>query len=346
MVATVIAPPIFVSIVCPGWFQAVQDAGLKPNLIMMACGFCWGMGAITYAYGFNILGMALAAAMIKGISIAVGSGYALAKDIEKVADLSFGITLVGLAILLIGTGLGGKAGMMREKEVGEEGAGEGSESSDAPKTRTARMFTIGMISCLVSGIFSAGVALGWTEGEPVDEAMRAIAGAELPVWQAEFVRWMPIYFGGFLSILIFMGGEMIRSGDWKRYGSQGSGRDFMIASSMGVVHFCAHLTFGMSTYFLGAALGNSVGFALHIALALLVAAGIGFYNREWAGASKKAISWIGASIIVLIIAVGVLAYGTYVQETIVQSASETSASEEVPSEEAQASAAAQTPSEQ
>ena len=176
------------------------------------------------------------------------------------------------------------------------------------------MFLLGMLSCLVSGVFSACVALGWAEGEPVDRAMLEIAGGELPQWQAEFVRWMPIYFGGFLSLLVFMGGEMLKSGAWRNYTAEGSGRDAFIASSMGVVHFGAHLTFGLSTFFLGAALGNSVGFALHIALALVVAAAIGFYNGEWAQASARAVGWIRASIAVLIAAVVILAYGIYIQE--------------------------------
>ena len=76
---------------------------------------------------------------------------------------------------------------------------------------------------------------------------------------------------------------------------------------------CAHLTFGLSTFFLGAALGNSVRFALHIALALMVASAIGFYSGEWAMASKKATSWIWTSIAVLVVAVVILAFGTYVQ---------------------------------
>ena len=308
IVATIIVPPIFVSIMCPGWPQAIQEAGLKANVIMMLCGFGWGLGAITYAYGFNILGMALAAALIKGISIAVGSGYALSKNIEEVEPEALQWTLGGLAILLAGTALGGLAGVMREKEM-EPAGGTATEQ----KSKTTGMFIIGMVSCLVSGVFSACVALGWTEGQPVSDAMTKIAGEGLETWKADFVRWIPIYFGGFLSIFIFMGGAMIQSGAWRNFSAPGSGRDFTVASSMGAVHFCAHLTFGLSTFFLGAALGDSVGFALHIALALLVAAGIGFYNGEWATASKKATSWIGASIVVLILAVVVLAYGTFVQ---------------------------------
>lgn len=102
IVATIIVPPIFVSIMCPGWPQALQEAGLRANLIMMVCGFGWGLGAITYAYGFHILGMTLAAALIKGISIAV-AGYALVKKIELVSEMSLWITLAGLVVLLVGT---------------------------------------------------------------------------------------------------------------------------------------------------------------------------------------------------------------------------------------------------
>ena len=76
------------------------------------------------------------------------------------------------------------------------------------------MFAIGMLSCLVSGVFSACVALGWAEREPLSKAMIDIAGGKLETWKADFVRWIPIYFGGFLSIFIFMGDEMVKAGAW------------------------------------------------------------------------------------------------------------------------------------
>ena len=80
--------------------------------------------------------------------------------------MSLWITLAGLAILLVGTAIGGKAGVMREKEL------DGSaEASSTKQQRTTRMFAIGMLSCLVSGVFSACVALGWAEGEPLSKAM-------------------------------------------------------------------------------------------------------------------------------------------------------------------------------
>src|SRR2546430_2514525 len=72
--ATVPVPLIACSILLPGWTRAIARAGFANNATVYAFGFCWGLGAITYAYGFNMLGMALAASLLKGISVAVGSG--------------------------------------------------------------------------------------------------------------------------------------------------------------------------------------------------------------------------------------------------------------------------------
>ena len=111
---------------------------------------------------------------------------------------------------------------------------DGVTPEDPAQKRTARMFFWGVMSCLLSGIFSACVALGWSEGEPLDEAMALINETTVDelAWKGQFVRWLPIYFGGFLAILIFMGGEMIRSGDWRNYFQPKTGRDRLIASSM------------------------------------------------------------------------------------------------------------------
>src|SRR5579875_1273674 len=115
-VATVPVPLVACSIVLPGWSHALVQAGFRTNAIVYAFGFCWGLGAITYAYGFNILGMALAASLLKGITVAVGSGGPLIRHWDSIPSLARIVTIVGLSILIAGTAFAGRAGVMRERE--------------------------------------------------------------------------------------------------------------------------------------------------------------------------------------------------------------------------------------
>src|SRR5439155_7747454 len=115
--ATIVVPLIVINIVLPGWGSAISSTSRATFFAVYAFGFGWGLGAITYAFGFNLLGMALGAAMIKGMSVAVGSGIPLIRRWEHVPAGARFWTIVGILLLLVGTAVSGKAGIRREQET-------------------------------------------------------------------------------------------------------------------------------------------------------------------------------------------------------------------------------------
>ncbi len=307
--ATIVVPLIAVNYILPGWTQAIRAVGWQQNLLVFAFGFGWGLGAITYAYGFNILGMALAAAIIKGITITVGSGWPLLRRWEQVQWSPKLATLVGLATLLVGTMFAGLAGVWRERELAKRRAGELERPEDeftVPKP-TGSIFMVGLMMVLISGVLSACANLGYDYAAPLETAM----GANL-YWKATLIRWMPMYWGGMTALLIFMGGRMIKTGAWRNYFAPGAGRDLLIASSMGVVHFIAQIPYGIGAYYLDRAgkaeLGTTVGWGVNIGMALIVAATIGFATGEWTGISSRATNMLRVGIVVLLAAICLLAY--------------------------------------
>jgi len=301
--ATIVVPLIAVHFIVPGWTAAIAQTRLKIHILLFVFGFCWGLGAITYAYGFNMIGMALAAALIKGITIAIGAGVPLVRHWGEVTVESKIVTILGLGVLLIGTAFCGKAGVMREKEFREKGERESKPPDSATGFRpTGRIFWIGLTCALVSGVLSACANLGY---DFADKLQEAVSGDQ--TWRATLVRWIPMYCGGITALIVFMGGAMIKSGAWRNYFAKGSGRDFVIASSMGGVHFLAQIPYGVGAFYLGA-LGTTVGWGANIGMALVVAAWIGFLTGEWKGASKMSTRTILAGIGVLLIAMVILAY--------------------------------------
>ena len=313
--ATIVVPLIAANYLLPGWTDAIRQVGWQQNLLVFAFGFGWGLGAITYAYGFNILGMALAAAMIKGFTIAIGSGWPLVRRWDIVDPAAKTATLLGLGILLVGTALAGVAGVWRENELSGKRSldPERPEAhlSTIPKPRSG-LFLIGLAMALISGVLSACANLGYDYARPLETAM----GGDLQ-WKATLIRWMPMYWGGMTALIIFMGGGMLRTGRWRNYFAPGTLRDFLIASSMGVVHFMAQIPYGIGAYYLDKAghadLGTTVGFGANIGMALVVATSIGFATGEWAGVSRRAVRALQAGIAVLILAVGILAYANSLQ---------------------------------
>ena len=302
--ATIVVPLIAAHFIIPGWTTAIADTSVKTHALVFVLGFGWGLGAITYAYGFNMIGIALAAAMIKGITIAIGSGVPLLRHWREVTGESKVVTILGIAVMLVGTAVCGKAGVMREKGLRLKDKNKDKESPDsAPAFRpTGKVFWLGMACCLVSGVLSACANLGYEFADPLEKAM----GGDL-TWRATLVRWMPMYWGGIAALIIFMGGAMIKNGTWRNYFAKGSGRDLVIASSMGGVHFLAQIPYGVGAFYLGA-LGTTVGWGVNIGMALVVAASLGFLTGEWKGASKTSTRTILGGIGVLLVAMVILAY--------------------------------------
>ncbi len=106
-------------------------------------------------------------------------------------------------------------------------------------------------------------------------------------------------------------------GAWRNYLAPGSKRDFMIASTMGLVHFMAQIPYGIGAYYLDRAgradLGTTVGWGANIGMALIVAAGIGFAAGEWRGVAKGTVRTLQAAIAILILAIITLAYANSLQ---------------------------------
>jgi len=304
--ATIVVPLIAIHFILPGWTDAVARVGLRTNLLVFLFGFGWGLGATTYAYGFSLLGMALAASLLKGISIAVGSGIPLIHNWEAVPAAPKVWTIVGIVILMVGTAIAGKAGIMRERESGHRlpgGAGAARQAAPtAAANPTVRMFWLGMICCLISGIFSGFANLGYDFAKPLEIAM----GDGLK-WRATLIRWMPMYWGGITGMAICMGGNMIRRGTWRNYFAPGSLRDGVISSTMGGVHFMAQIPYGIGAFYLGT-LGTTVGWGVNIGMALVVATTLGFISGEWRHASIASIRVLLAGIVVLLVAMLILAY--------------------------------------
>jgi L-rhamnose-H+ transport protein len=307
--ATVPIPLLACWLLLPGWTHAIAQAGFAANAIVFAFGFCWGLGAITYAYGFNILGMALAASLLKGISIAIGAGVPLIRHWDQVSADAKTTTVAGLMLLMVGTGVAGKAGVLREREMQESGKGQTGNATlnKAVQKPTGRLFWIGALLCLVSGVVSACANLGYDRADVIEKAMVNMAQGAPLHWKATLIRWMPMYWGGITALLFFMGGSMLIRGTWRNYSAKGSWRDFTISSTMGGVHFLAQIPYGIGAFYLGH-LGTSAGWGVNIGMALIVATALGFMTGEWKGTHPKTFRTLLAGIVILLLAMGILAY--------------------------------------
>ena len=127
LVMMLILPFLMAAFVAPHWQEAVHAAGARTVWAGAAYGFGWGIGAILFGYGVTLAGMSVGVATIFGINTAVGS--ILPFLVKSPADLFTAgglVILLGIAGCVIGVAVCGRAGFLREQQVGGGGNGAGS----------------------------------------------------------------------------------------------------------------------------------------------------------------------------------------------------------------------------
>jgi L-rhamnose-H+ transport protein len=309
--AMIILPLGVAHFVVPDWPAAIRAVGPSTIAIVMAFGFMWGIGCVTFAIGIDTIGMSLGYAIIMGIITAIGALIPMARRWSGIPTDASVVILLGIAVCIAGVAVCGKAGMVREKAVDQSAQGSsGRDASSATtssliKKSAAGVFAIGLAWCVLSGVFSAGNNLGFDFADRV--ATEAVKLGTSPVY-ASLARFLAVYWGGYLAVLIFCGGRMLKTGSWRNYFGAGAGRDAALSFGMGAFHFVSQVAYGAGAYYVGR-LGTTVGFAVMISASIIIANLFGFVTGEWKTAVQSSIHLLYLGLVVLIIAVLILAYG-------------------------------------
>jgi L-rhamnose-H+ transport protein len=308
--ALVIIPLIVVSIFLPVWASAVAAAGPATVLSAIAFGFLWGWGAVTFAIGISTIGLSVGFSTIMGLSTAVGSIIPMIRRWDEVPGNAKAVILLGIAVCIGGVAICGRAGTLRERATTPKSNSEGNPASQ--QSQAMKVFLVGIAWCLLSGFLSACANLGFDFADRIaQEAQRLGAG---PL-SASVGRWIAVYWGGYLAILIGSGSKMLKQGTWRNYFAVGSGRDFGLAIAAGGCHFLAQIPYGMGAYYLGR-LGTTVGWVINIASSLLVANVFAFLTKEWKGAPRSAVRTLFAGLAVLVTAMVIISYGNSIIEQV------------------------------
>ena len=298
LVMMLVLPCLMAAFVLPHWPDAVHAAGAGTVWAGAAYGFGWGIGSILFGYGVTLAGMSVGFAIIMGINTAVGS--ILPFVVKSRADLltpGGALILAGIAGCVIGVGICGRAGALRERSAGPDGE--------------PRKFGLALVVCAASGILSSCANLGFAfTGRVGEEALKL--GAD-PVF-ATLASWMPVFWGATVALLLWFGGLQIKRGTWRKNVGPHAAHDWGMGVLMGAIWFVATIPYGMGAYYLGR-LGTSVGWAVNIASSLIVANVFGFLTREWKGASPRALRTLYSGLVVLIAAIALLAVGSSMTAT-------------------------------
>ncbi|HEY0740487.1 MAG TPA: L-rhamnose/proton symporter RhaT [Chryseosolibacter sp.] len=307
-----IVPPIAAYLTVPGFSTIISNASSELLRWVYTMGVLWGIGGLTYGLGIRYLGMSLGNSVILGYCAAFGAlipplyyNYFPADGKVSFADMlaSTGgqLVLVGVVVCLSGIVVCGIAGMMKEKELGDEA-----------KKKSVAEFSLGkgLFVATVSGILSACFNFGIEAGKPM--ASEAVDLGYNPLFQNN-VTYVVLLWGGLTTNFIWC---MILNARNKTFGDYTNSatplsRNYILSAIAGTTWFLQFFFYGMGESKLG---NGASSWILHMAFIILISNLWGILLKEWKGVSHKTSLTIALGIATILASVVLVGYGNSITD--------------------------------
>ncbi len=278
LVSLVVAPAILT-------FATVKDLGglySSLSLVQVALpflfGFGWGIAQVLFGLSVTRLGLALGYAIIVGLGALLGTLVPLLFERPHVLVTGRGaLILAGVAVMLCGIVVAGKAGRMRERE-----------SVPVPESPHAR-YGAALMLAIVCGILAPMINFSLAFGQ--DIAQEAVRRGTSPA-NAAYAVWPIGLAGGLIPNLAYSIYLLNRNRTWSRF--QTLLPDIWFPILMGLLWMGAIAVYGTAAALLGP-LGTSVGWGLFQIFMIMTANLSGVVTGEWnlAGAPARRLLWTG-----------------------------------------------------
>lgn len=307
LMSWLIVPPLAAYLTVPGFLDIIFAGSSTIVGFTFLMGLLWGVGGLTYGLGVRYLGMSLGNSVVLGFCAAFGAivpsiYYNFNPQEGKVSftDMlgSSGgqIVLLGVLVCLIGIGLSGRAGMLKEKEL-----------SDEEKKESVLEFNLvkGLMVAVLSGILSSFFSFGIESGKPLADAAVEAGYDHL---FANNVTFVVILWGGLVTNLIWTTILSIKNKSYKDFSNKSTPirNNILFSALAGTIWFLQFFFYGMGESKLGSGASSWI---LHMSTIILTANLWGIYRKEWKGVAKKTKLTITAGIVVILLSVVLVGIG-------------------------------------
>lgn len=315
-----IMPFLAVVLTTPDWMGILHSTSASVIRNTFIMGLLWGIGGLTYGLAIRYLGMSLGNSVLLGITSVVGSlGLPVLRDIPGLAEILpaglafsdlFGspggrIVILGIAILLAGIILSGRAGIKKDKDIGNVKVGVNSEFK----------LSKGLLIAIISGVLSAFFSFGIDAGKEMSAVARSLAiaqdypfitqdGASFKYLFENNIIFFVILWGGLTTNLIWSTVLILKNKTGGDFVDKKTPllRNYLFCALAGTTWFLQFFFYGMGETKIG---NGASSWTLHMATIILTANMWGFWRKEWKGVSKKTyntiIIGIGAILLSVII---------------------------------------------
>lgn len=304
-----IVPPIIAWLTLPGFAEIIVKTPITTIGYTILFGLLWGIGGLTYGLGIRYLGMSLGNSVVLGFSAAFGAivpamYYDLFPSMGKttfteMATQSWGrVVLIGILVCLVGIGICGWAGMMKERQLGPKAKNKNNAEFDLKK---------GLVVAICSGILSACFNFGIEAGKPMADT--AVAMGFNPLYQNNVI-FVILLWGGLATNLFWCVFLNIKNHSSTDYTDKSTPllKNYLLCASAGIIWFMQFFFYGMGESKLG---NGATSWVLHMLAIILVGNIWGIILKEWKGVDKKTKYAISMGIVVILLSVSILGYGNY-----------------------------------
>lgn len=284
-----IIPWIAALLTVPNLGEVLSGASATSIRQVLLFGLGWGVGSVLFGLGIARMGLAVGYGLILGLIAPIGTFLPLVVLHPEQLHTRRGVSLIiGTLIVIGGIVLCAAAGKMRERD-------------DA---RPAQGFAIGLVICILAGIFSPMLNFSFAFGDSLQQRALA-AGATRDA--ASNAIWPLCLTAGLIANAGYALWLLRRNRSTKLFRTA-PGSYWMWGSLMGLLCFASFIVYGAGANALGE-LGAVVGWPLFMSMSLITSNTLGWLSGEWKGAPQRAIRFAVAGIGVLIVAITVIAVG-------------------------------------
>lgn len=300
-----IVPPIAAYLTIPGFGSIIANCSSSILTITFVMGLLWGIGGLTYGLGVRYLGMSLGNSVVLGFCAAFGAivpsiYYTLYPTAGKVsftdmlASSGGQLVLLGVLVCLIGIGISGKAGMMKEGELTKE-----QQSASVAEFNMVKGLIIAVISGILSSFFNFGIEAGKPMAEVANEAWKVLHPNQGEFLYQNNVIFVVILWGGLTTNLIWTTILSLKNKSYHNFTDKSTPitQNILFCALAGTTWFLQFFFYGMGESKLG---NGASSWILHMSTIILTANLWGIYRKEWAGVAAKT-KWTIASGIALIL---------------------------------------------
>ena len=209
-----------------------------------------------------------------GISTIVGSIVPMFMENNFPAGTSAVMFWVGLVLTLVGVIFITVAGVRRDG--------------------FAKNSTFGIVLAILSGLGSGALNVGFAYSESIGEEFISYGYSQAAI---SCGKWLPVLFAGCITCVLWCIGEMTVKKEWHTLVEKGSIKRTTVFCGVSIMWYLALLLYGLSTIKLGV-MGDTIGWILFNALALIISVGWGLITGEWKGTKKKGL-FIGCAVLII-----------------------------------------------